>query len=619
MRHVSCVLIAITLLINFACCLAQASEEADLAAAKKAFTDGFYSLAQDSLEYYLDNHPDSPRLYEAHALLGRALYYENDFRRASYEFDIVLNAPAHAAAKDAALYWSGDIRFRAGDYKAALEYYQKLLDEYAASKYAPYALYSQAWCYYRLGFLENALSIFDDVVSRYALESVSIDSLFKTAQISCLTADADGACRLINDFIVRYPLSDRTAESYFLLADMDLKQKKYSEALSLFRRSLSISQDAAWADLALLQAARASFGAGNIDEGIRLLEACSRQSQDPAIRGGALLWLAYGYWKKGALQEALKTCDEAINGFPKSDAAAEGYYMKARMLYDALRYREAEETCLKGADKVASARAAKLHYTLAWVYLKLGDTKEALREFRAAAKYSEDAIFAQGALCKAADIYLDGGDIAAAAVDYEAALKKYPDGPYADYAQYRLGLVFMLEKKYSAALLAFQSLLANFPATGLKETASYRLAEAYFKNGMYSKSLAEFEALAKSSPRWRDDADSRYYAANCLYDMNRYEEALEIFKALAKGSPGGRIAEGADYRAAWCYYRLGKDMEAAELFSAFAKKYALSPFRAQAARQGTLIFTKAAENFEKWKMPEDAARLHKKLEDLKTK
>ena len=61
---------------------------------------------------------------------------------------------------------------------------------------------------------------------------------------------------------------------------------------------------------------------------------------------------------------------------------------------------------------------------------------------------------------------------------------------------------------------------------------------------------------------------------------------------------------------------MNKDIEAVDNFDAFLKKYPDSGFSPDALSQSAAILTSAAKNFEKWKMPDDAARLLKRAEGL---
>lgn len=143
--------------VNVFAFAAENAEEPDFVFARKAFNDGFYDLAKDRLEFFLRSYPDTARLYEIHNLLGRCYYNQDNLARALYEFDLVLDTPEGSVFQDEAAYWSAEIYLKNGDSKKALEFYQKVIDDFPSSKYLPYALYSKGWTYYKLGSLEDAL------------------------------------------------------------------------------------------------------------------------------------------------------------------------------------------------------------------------------------------------------------------------------------------------------------------------------------------------------------------------------------------------------------------------------------------------------------------------------
>ncbi|MDO8525696.1 MAG: tetratricopeptide repeat protein, partial [Candidatus Omnitrophota bacterium] len=128
------ILLAMTaiMLISSTFAYAEMTEDADYVFAKKAFSGGLYDLAGERLESMLRNYPNTPRVYEAHSLLGRAYYYQNKLPRALYEFEVVLTAPSGSNSQDGALYWSGEIFLKNGDYKKAMELYQRVIDEFSA-------------------------------------------------------------------------------------------------------------------------------------------------------------------------------------------------------------------------------------------------------------------------------------------------------------------------------------------------------------------------------------------------------------------------------------------------------------------------------------------------------
>ncbi|MBI4974263.1 MAG: tetratricopeptide repeat protein [Candidatus Omnitrophica bacterium] len=162
-------------------------EENDFLFAKRAFSDGFYDLAKERLENFLSIYPQStPRIYEAHLLLGRCFYYQNNLTRAIHEFDIVLNARDGSGLEDEALYWTGETYLKSQDPKRALEYYEKIIAGFPSSKILGYAVYSKGWCYYKLGLLEEAIRAFKEVVSGYPFDKIAIEAQFRIGECEYL-------------------------------------------------------------------------------------------------------------------------------------------------------------------------------------------------------------------------------------------------------------------------------------------------------------------------------------------------------------------------------------------------------------------------------------------------
>jgi TolA-binding protein len=604
------ILIMVFILLLSSTCFAQSGEEAEFTFAKKAFVDGFYSLAQENLEDFLRSYPATEHLYEAHLLLGRSLYYQNDLKRAYYEFDIVLSAPNASGFEDSAVYWMGDIYFKGQDYEKALESYQKILDEHPASKYSGYAIYSKAWAYYKLRALEDAIIAFGEVVSKYNFEKIGMESLFKIGECEYLLGRTKDAESTLNGFIEKYPLSERTAESYYLMGDAGFKRGEYNNSIGYFNRSMSISPGAKWYGFALYRTAQGYFEINNYDESAKTFAICLKNSKNVFLISNSLLGMARNYQMKGMAQDALRVCDDIAVKFPKSEASIEAYYIRAKILNSQKRYKEAIEACLTGIDKFATpAGSGKLYYELGWAYLKEGNSKEALAQFETAIDNLKNEKLISSALCKAGDIYLDAGDLGKAMERYDTVLKSYADSPWADYAQFSVGNIFLAEKKFDRAILSFQSAVTHFPGSSLKEKIMFSLALAYFGKEDFVRAAQVFRQLP--------GAEAVFYLANSLYNMNKYEDALELFKEIAKNSSDRPMAQLAQYQTGWCYYRMNKDMEAVDSFDAFLKKYPDSEFSRDALNQSAAILSSAAQNFEKWKMPDDAARLYRKLEELK--
>lgn len=557
---------------------AQNIEDADIVIAKDAFKNGLYDIAGERFEAILRNYPDTARVYEIHSLLGKCYYYQNKLSRASYEFDIVINAPAGSDSQDEALYWSGETSLKSGELKKALGFYQQIIDAFPSSKYISYALYSKGWCYYKLDLLEDAVSCFKDTAAKYPLEKAAPEAQFLAGECHYLMARYAPAEKELKEFTEKFPLSGKTAEAYYLLGETSFYLSKYTDAVNYFRRALAISPTAAWAPFAEYRIAAALYQAGDYTASIKGYRKCLARRSSGLIEGSILLGLARNYEKTGMTADAMEAYDGVIAMRSRGDVVAEAYYRKARLLSDLGRHDEAERLCREGIEKFPDSKYAdNLHSELARSY-SMQDAKQgdAIKEFRRVCDMSKDPSLIADALVGMGDIYLAAKDEDKAIASYDMALNRYPDSRVAAYAQIRLGDVFLETGNLDQAALAYQSALANFPDTSFKEKVLLSLAIVDFRKGDFERAVSGFTNLFKAFPGNKNNARIRLYLADSMYNAGDYPAALAIYQEIEKDAVSVELKAAAGYQAGWSLLNMGRDSQAIDEFGRLLKNYPLS-------------------------------------------
>jgi TolA-binding protein len=573
---------AMAFLCNFVFAV-ENTEDADYVFAKKAFKDGLYDLAGNRFESVLRNYPNTPRIYEIHSLLGRSCYYQNKFTRALYEFDVVLNAPAGSDAQDEALYWSGEIYLKNGDFRKALGFYQRVIDEFPSSRYLSHAIYSKGWCYYRLGLLNDAVVSFKEVVSKYPLDRSAPEAQFRIGECGYLMAEYTAAEKELRKFIEKFPVSGKTAEAYYLMGEVSFYLEKHRDAVACFQRALAITPGAKWAEFAAYRAASSMYRIGDYDGSIKGYKKCLERRENDFLSGAALLGLAQNYEKTGAASAAVKAYNEVIAMRPKGETVPEAYLRKAKLLYSQKKYAEAEDACLEAIKSFPGSRYSEdLHYELGRAYLSEDRADDALREFALIREGSKYPDLAANAASMMGDIYLSGKEYQKAIESYDEILSRYLDSRLADYAQMQIGNIFLVTNKPDQAILAYQSALANFPDTALRENILFSLGTAEFRKGDFDQASLEFKNLLKEFPSGENSAQAMLYLANSLYNSGNYAEAIPVYKNAEKYLKDEKLRAMAAYQIGWAYYGMGKDSPALDEFTRFLKSYPASALAADA-------------------------------------
>jgi TolA-binding protein len=553
---------------------AENTEDAGFMVARKAFNDGFYDLAKDKVEAFLDLYPHTPYLYDAHLLLGRCFYNLNNPAKAVNEFNIILETPGGSTLEDEALYWMGEISFNEGDYNKALEYYQDIIKRFPSSRYVSYASYSKGWAYFELGFLEEAIDSFRDVSQKYPFDKIAMDSQFRIGECEYLMGRFPKASEELTAFMEKFPVSEKTLDSYYMSGETLFSLGRYKESVESLKRALAIAPKARWAGLARYRIARAYFLSGDYVNSSENFKRCAEIPDcDALLLEASLLGLADSYAKLGRDDEAIGACDEISAKYPSTDSAGKAAYIRSRIYFARGAWQDAEYAIKEALAKHgASSSVWDMRYELGCIYMIMARPDDAMGQFVLVKNGSGDPELVSGAIARMGDICLTRREYKAASENFDAILTKYPGSRSSDYAQYQLGNIFLYTGKFGQASLAYQSLSKNFPDSPLRDASRPRLASSSFLNNDFARSAAEFGRMAKEEAKQDPVLSGKFYLANSLYNLSKYDEALALFKDVAAYSSDERTRAMADYQIGWCYHNMRKESAAIDHFNRFLKE-----------------------------------------------
>ncbi|MDP2904674.1 MAG: tetratricopeptide repeat protein [Candidatus Omnitrophota bacterium] len=555
-------------------------EEEAIFIAEKAFTDGFYDVSLELLERFIKKYPGSPKLPQVNLLVGQCYFHQNKFVEALNKFEWLLNQPAAADIKDSVVYWIAEVHFKGNNFERSAAYYKMLVDEFPRSSYVPAGFYSLGWCYFQENKLEQSMQNFLTVEEKYPGSPQAQDATFKI--IECLYGLKDyAALRLKAGPQLKECAKDpsRLSYLYFYIAEADYYLNDFAEAINNYSKAASVTQDErlqslarlgiGWSRLKLKLYVEAESAFGQVAR-----PALQKKSLDVLLLGEALL-----YSETSRLDSAQKIYGELVSSCEDPLVLMQAYLGRADAFYNLGDYQSAVDTYKEALVKaqpltVPAEISDKLHYGLAWAYLKKGDFKEAIKEFQMIARSSDDKIIKVSALCQIGDAYQDSGDYTLAQEAYDSILKDYPDNFYSDYVQYQLGLVLLKNSNYDGAILAFLNVKKNFPQSKILDEAAYGLGLAYFQKMDYESSRDIFSRFQNEFGSSNKKPQALYLLGTSLYNLGKYDLAIGAFKDIIRGySQDTELVQKAEYEIADCFYQMGNEKEAMNRFKALRSKY----------------------------------------------
>lgn len=563
-------------------------EEEALFVAKKAFEDGFYEVSLGLLERFLKNYPNSPKALEVELLIGRCFFHQSRFLDALNKFEGLLNEPSAKNIKDAVLYWTAEVHFKGNNFNKAATYYKTVIDEFPKSSYVTPSYYSLGWCLFQEQKFAEALEYFKIVEEKYSSEPQVQDASFKIIECLYSLKDYAGLKEKMKNYLKIYSKDTaRLSYLYFYLAEADYYLNNFSEAIDGYSKVIIHSQDEktrglsklgmGWSYLKLKRYKEAQDAFLDIK-----VESLEKRNTDVLLLGKAILMT-----ETNRVNEAEKLYGELLNTTSEPLVLMQAYLGKADALYNLAEYEEAVKVYKEALGKVDPQSTPgeiidKLHYSLAWSYLKQGEFKEAIQEFQKVVKTSEDKIVKVSALCQIGDTYQDSGDYGKAQETYDTILKEYPDSLYSDYVQYQLGLALLKGSNYDVAIMSFLTLKRNFPNSKLLDDASYALGLAYFQRQDYKASKEIFEKFQEEFKDSNLKPQALYLLGTSLYNLGKFAEAIEVFKTIIRVySYDTELIQKVEYEIADCYDQTGDEKEAMARFKMLRSKYPDSALTAE--------------------------------------
>ncbi len=331
-----------------------------------------------------------------------------------------------------------DRYFEQGEYKDAIRYYEKSLENRADNLDTYEIRYRLGLAYYQMRDFNNALKKFDYVKGTVIANAVN--AAYYAAVINFQNENYDLALTDLRR-VENVPAYRQEVPNW--IGQILYKQKKYDELLAYAEPIIAHPDGRKYDDLALL-AGEVSYFKNNFEK-------------------------AALYYDKYKLLKITKTSPQVI-------------FRHAFSLYKIEKYGNAAALFknVAGANDELGQQAA---YYLGICALRQGDLNSAMAAFDAARKTDFDPAIKEEAAYNYIKVLVENGNSQQAIVDLQNYVKEYPDGKYVDETNELLSEILFETSNYVAAIRYIEGLSRTTP----------KIDEAYQKLA-YNQGVSEFNA-----------------------------------------------------------------------------------------------------------------------------
>lgn len=590
MKLIKTTVLIFILLFTFSQAVFCANEEEEkFFVATKAFSDGFYEASFSLFKKFTEDFPASKNLYDAKLYMAKCLYYKGDYSSALPILNDMLTKPDAAKSYDEVNYLLAQVYLKGKNFSDSLMFSKKIIAEHPSSKFLWQA-------YYIAGV--NSLALGEEAAGEDYLEQVAaqskdndlIDNVYSS--LFDFYFQQKNYSRIISlgekyeKFIKAYPKSKIIPTVYFYLGESFYDRKDFESASRYYRRALEISNDDYLDDLIYQGLTFSLIAKGSNDEA----KGSISEIKDPQVK---LFCEGTYFFRTKDYQGALDTFEKFLRTFPQSKMVANIHLAKADTLYEMGRINDSLSAYRYMLDNFSAGGSGgnvqysdvldKAHYGLAWCYLKKGEFKKAIDEFKNTLKYTNNSVVMVSSQIQIADAYQEAGNFSQALDIYNEILENNPSTVYTDYIQFQIGMAFLKGKKLEESLVALRNLQKNFPSSKLIPQAQYYLAVGYFSQDNYQETKALLEDFMKKFPQ--DELISRVYYlyGKCFFNEGKYQKAADTFKEMIDKFKDTQTQELGLIDIGNCYLNLSEFEKAKKVWEDFLTKYKSSSYAASVA------------------------------------
>lgn len=518
-----------------------AEEKTDNAATRDyAVAVGFqnkqlYPQAVARWQKFIEAYPNDPRRDRAYYHLGACQLKSGEADKAAATFRLVLANYPNFASRDAAqfnlamaLYQIGLKANQPPPLKTAAEAFAQVIAAYPQSKQVPAALFYQGESLYAAGERGRAVELYQQLLAQHAQSDLAPDARYALGTAQHELGQPDAAEKTWQAFLAAHAQDPRANECKLRLGLAQLAAKKYAEAGQTLGQVAAIA-DFPLADLALLRQAECHARQNQTDQALALYRAlperfpASAHGREARVAAGKLLYQA------GKYAEAEQTLTPAAAPPPvasgnsdqnakQTDAAAEAAYWLAKALVQlnqtpaALAKIEQAIQAFPQSSRLPLLTLGRIDALYATPERRK-DTVALYAQF--AEKYPEHELSGQAA--------------------YMAALAALDVGDFAE--AHRRATAFLSNEKYRSQTMAPDAMFVAAESLLLPADANDPAAQAAKAEPIYREIVSKY-------PTHRQAAACRMRIGLCLYMQRKFDAAVsELTQSVAQLNDAALVAE----------------------------------------------------------------------------
>lgn len=369
-------------------------------AADSYFQNEQYKLARAAYERFLEEYPESNLSPKANFQIAECMVRDGEITGAEQRLRDYLDTAPEGVAAEEALFRLAGIEMILGNWKKAIEYYNRQMSAHMGGDFYALALSGRALANYNIFLFGNALSDFETVVRDYPESEAAERAFYMRGMCHYWMGDDEGALSIAREFLRKYRDSAWGPEVLFWMARFTYNQGNYDESGNAFLDFAGKYPDHELTADALLWAGRSAAGRKDYLKAVDIFSRLAKNYPQSEVMAEARFAQANALSELARYAEAILIFEEVITKFPDSGLVNVAWGRKADCQFmlggdDPARYSESMESyrILANSSTAPLDLVLQAEYKIGRCLERLDLTKEAFEQYylRVIARYLDES------------------------------------------------------------------------------------------------------------------------------------------------------------------------------------------------------------------------------------
>lgn len=537
------------------------------------FNSGQTDKADQTWEEMLRRYPDTHLRAEVEANRCQLLLKQGKFSEAENRYRSLLSRYPYYRERKSVLIGLSQIDWSYQKYDAILKRLGGLN--------TPEAYYLRGRALFALERYQEAASYFDKIVKNYLRHPYALNAAYLKAESFFQLNNDVAAEEAYQEFLKLFPATQLSSFARFKLAAVQLRKKKYTDALVNVQR-LRAGQNPLITDFLLKYLmAEILVGLERFPQASELYREIVFNAPPEQVLETSLLKYAWVLYKGRQYPSAIKAAFRYLQDFGGNPRAISAQFIIANSHYAMGNYPEAIRTyreilLLYKYSVLLEIAVVQMQITLMQTHQLnqiISQTATVIQAMEENIK-PENRNYRSMALYFLAEAYYREQKPQEAIALYEAIATKYWDTPAMAYAKESLVWALFAQEKYADALQEAEKVIKDRRLDPTIRTSMLLVkAHSLFNQKLYKEALGSYQEWLGKNPRANQVMQVQYLMGLAYYRLKFYKNALEIWEKVINSPNRDEYSREALIKVADALFRGADFPRAVERYRLFIQRY----------------------------------------------